>query len=342
MFRNAVLSATCFVLAFFPAGCSKGQRHSSASGTTVAKSAATDAALPTTTPPDLGDSILHWANEEPVILVTNDVGLIARAMDSGRTKVLRAGPAEWVLLDTELELAWIQGQASLHVLDLRRPSEKAVLIAQGLTGSLKVQIDRDTGAESTHLEVPEVCVQPADLFLEWNREPILHVLAGDPEEEKRQMGSASLVGTAWLRAELGRASTGPSVARLEFGPASAALKPANTLKCALLGDWCGKALPFDGSGRMLLLTDYSEGDCQHYGCRLYDPATKKYATPPDASSWTEMAKVAPGPCGPYHFDHAGKYFFNQERVCKVGGSCEKLGGRGIGWIGGGTDVGTDG
>jgi len=241
-----------------------------------------------------------------------------------------------------LELAWIVGNATLHVLDLRAPARESVLIVKGLPGWPIIQIHRDTGTEHTFLEVPDTCDQVADIFLEWNHDPNVRVIAGNPEEEKRVMGDTSLVGDAWLRAEIGRASTDSSVKQREFLPGAKALVTANKLKCDPQMDMCGKAIPFDGSGRMLFLTDYSEGDCQHYGCRLYDPVTKTYATPPDASSWASFANVPPGPCGLYRFDRSGKYFLIDDRICKVGGACERFAGRVVAWIGGETDVGTNG
>lgn len=214
-------------------------------------------------------------------------------------------------------------------------------IATGLPEGKQIQIGREVGGKHVHLATPEVCVQTSDLYLDWTREPRLRFIAGDKDEEKGAMESAKLVGTSFLRDQLTRAPGTGSVTRRDFVLAPKGPLPSSRLACGST-DLCGAAILFDGQGRLLVLTDHSEGDCQHYGCRLYDPATKKLASPPLGESWGELDKVPAGACGLYHFDRSGKRFLIESKACTVGGTCQELGGTAIGWLGGGTDVGTDG
>jgi hypothetical protein len=170
----------------------------------------------------------------------------------------------------------------------------------------------------------------------------VRLLGGDPEEEKQATAPASLVGRAWLRAQAGRAPRPSRPERRDFSSAKPAPKAARAGLTCTTSDQCGTAIPFDGLGRLLVVVEHSMGDCHHYGCRLYEPATQRFATPPAASSWGPRAGVPAGPCGLYRFDRSGRRFLVGDHVCAVGGACEDLGGEAIGWLVPGADVGTDG
>lgn len=94
--------------------------------------------------------------------------LIGRAMNSGRTRTLRADATRSALLDPELDLLWIQGPTTLDVLDLRAGGAP-VPIALALPTGPRIQINRDLGGKSVHLASPDVCIQASDLFLDWTR-----------------------------------------------------------------------------------------------------------------------------------------------------------------------------
>src|SRR5262245_60039467 len=60
------------------------------------------------------DSILRWAGDEPVAVIHAGGKVVASALDSGRSKVLWAEGANKVLLDTALDLIWIQSLTTLE------------------------------------------------------------------------------------------------------------------------------------------------------------------------------------------------------------------------------------
>jgi hypothetical protein len=292
-------------------------------------------------PADPPESLLRWAGDEPTAIVVREGALIARALDSGRTRTLRADSTQSALLDPALDLLWIQGPTTLDVLDLRAGGAP-VPIAIALPVGPRIQVDRDLDGKQVHLASPDVCIQASDLFLDWTAEPHVQLIGGDPEEEKRATDPAALVGRAWLRAQAGRVAHRSPPERRDFSSAKPAPAVARAgLTCSTTEE-CGRAIPFDGSGRLLVVVEHSLGDCHHYGCRLYEPATHRFATPPAAAAWGTRAGGPTGPCGLYRFDRSGRRFLAGDQVCAVGGACEDLGGDAKGWLVPGADVGTNG
>src|SRR6185312_1687437 len=59
--------------------------------------------------PDVPESILRWAGDEPAAIVDDWGKVLVQAMGTGRSRVLWPAGANAVLLDTALDLLWIQG-----------------------------------------------------------------------------------------------------------------------------------------------------------------------------------------------------------------------------------------
>jgi hypothetical protein len=299
-----------------------------------------DAAPPATTS-EPRSSALQWAGNEPTALVRTREAVLARAIESGRTRVLWTGAASWVFLDTTLDLVWIQGAATLDVIDLRAPADEVVAVAEGLPGALPISITRTTDAGTHASASPSGCDSGRSLALAWNATPRLQLLDARGWTEPE---GARLVGAAWLDAQLTRAPGAVRAARREFlldgSPAAPAFSRRGS-KCP--ASPCGSPIPFDGSGVELVVTSFEQGDCVHLACHLYDPAAKKFATPPLARSWADLDRTSGGPCGVYHFDRSGKHYLIETNLCTVGGACRDLGGDAVGWLSGrGADVGTSG
>jgi hypothetical protein len=298
------------------------------------------AAAPPVAAPPAAESVIAWARGESVVLYDKGETVVARAMESNRTKTLCSSGSGPVLLDPELDLLWIQDKATLKVLDLRAPGGEPITIATDVPEGPSIQIDRELGKEYRHLAQPSVCEADRYLYLDWNQTPRIRLLGIEPEEAERQAQRARIVGQQWLLDQLQRAPIA-FIKRIEFESESPSPLPKVPLKCSQ-SEFCGKAIRFGKEGRMLVLTAYSQGDCHHFDCHMYDPKTKLFATPPAASSWGKLADTPAGPCGLYRFDRSEKRFVIDHFLCEVGGACEDLGGAAMGWLGGGVDLGTNG
>jgi hypothetical protein len=285
---------------------------------------------------------MQWARNDAVAVVHTRDSVIARTTDGRRSRVLWTGVATWVVLDSALDLVWVQGNETLDVIDLRAESDEVVAVAKGLPAALPITIIRTTSTATHASASPSSCDSGRSLTLEWKEDPRLRLLdaraAGwtDPE-------GATLVGASWLRKQLARPRREDHAPRREF-PFSEAPPgspfSARQSKCPAAP--CGMPISFDGSGVELVVTSLEQGDCLHLGCHLYDPAKKKFATPPSPTTWGEIESIPSGPCGPYHFDRAGKHFLIDRTLCAVGGLCQDLGGQAVGWLSAGVDVGSGG
>lgn len=336
--RTAIVPAMTLLLAIAaaPAGCSRkpaAPAHSDAGSPEPGSSGSA-------TPPaaDATPMLVKWANGEPVALVRTREGVVARAITSGRSVLLWTGAATFVVHDAELDLVWAQASAVLDVIDLRATDQKMVrAIATGLP-AVPIAILRTT-ADGTHASTsPSGCDSGKALGLEWTEQPHLKFM-DSPSAGWVMPQGAKLVGANWLRKNLSRPRQAGRVARVDFPSAAGAPpSPFSALpKCA--ADFCGRAIPFDGSGAQLVVTSFERGDCEHLGCHVYNPETKQLATPPAADAWDELAKVPSGSCGTYRFDGSGKRFLAGTQLCSVRARCEDLGGTGVGWLAGGRDVG---
>jgi hypothetical protein len=285
-------------------------------------------------------SALQWAGDEPTALVRTHGAVLAQGVRSGRSRVLWTGAASWVFLDTTLDLVWVQGAESLDVIDVRAATDEVVAIARGLPSALPISITRTTDGGSHATASPSGCDSGRTLALEWEAPPRLRLL--DTRGWTKPEG-ARLVGAAWLDAQIARPPGAVNVERREFPLDGSPVGPAFSgrgSRCPAAP--CGRPIPFDGSGVQLVVTSFDQGDCVHLGCHLYDPAAKKFATPPMARSWGDLDRTPAGPCGVYHFDRTGKRFLVETSLCAVGGACQDLGGDAVGWLSGGVDVGASG
>ncbi|APR81555.1 Hypothetical protein A7982_06904 [Minicystis rosea] len=287
-------------------------------------------------------STLQWAGDEPAAIVRTPDAVMVKAVESGRSRLLRKGASVWVVHDPALDLVWVQGNDTLDVIDLRDGKNEVVAIATGLPTAVPIGILRTTDGGSHASTSPSGCDSGRTLTLDWESTPRLRYL-DDASAGWVEPRGAALVGSSWLRAELGRAQVKDRVVRRDFPTEGA--RPAGPLaslgaKCAAAS--CGRPMSFDGSGLQIVVTSFEQGDCQHWGCHLYDPARKQLATPPLPISWGALGKVPGGSCGVYHFDRTGKRFLIEGRLCTVGGTCTELGSEGLGFLAGGADVGTSG
>lgn len=287
-------------------------------------------------------SVIEWARGRATAIVQTDDAVVALAVDSGERRVLYAGSALGVILDPSLNLLWVQTQGSLRVIDLEERAGATTLIATGLPENVPIQIVHEIGERRVLLAAPNVCIQPDELRLEWTVTPRLDFVKSSTSEGGAVVAQPVLVGLAWLSEQLTRVHSKYTISRRDFvtGPASSIAEwPARRLACAR-SELCARAIPFDVRGRLLVMTDYFEGDCQHYGCRLYNPASRRLLPLPTAEGYLESS--GSGACGLYHFDHSGERYLIGEVMCTLDDKCQRLGGTAIGWLSGGTDVGTDG
>jgi hypothetical protein len=244
-----------------------------------------------------------------------------------------------VSLDAKLDLLWVQGPESLDVIDLRAATDEVVAVARGLPPALPISVTRTTDGGSHASASPSSCDSGRSLELAWKAPPRLTLL--DARGWAEPAGSR-LVGAAWLGAQLARAPGAVRVARRDFPFDGSPAAPLSARGARCPAAPCGRPISFDGSGVQLVVTSFDQGDCIHLGCHLYDPAAKKFATPPVARAWGDLDRTPAGPCGVYHFDRSGKRFLVETSLCAVGGACQDLGGDAVGWLSGGVDVGTSG
>lgn len=274
-------------------------------------------------PPPL--SVVAWAGSERVAVVSGKEGVVAKAVDSGKTRVLHAGPVQRATLDTELELLWIQTQTSLKVVDLRDAKTDAILVADGLPAGVPLDVHREIGRDRhTSLPEPSGCMTSTLLTVTWSEASRMEQIT---DNGTAPPPGATLPGSEWLRAQLHRprGSAKVVVEAISYLPPAAPLPLAADLHCQ--GDpFCGVSVPFGRTGRQLVVTKHEEGDCHHFTCRIYDPATKK-AEPP-------------GTCGPFRFDRSGERYLVEGRACMAQGACQDLGGEAIGWLSGGVTAGS--
>jgi hypothetical protein len=256
-----------------------------------------------------------------------------RALGSAFKRRL-AEHADLVLYDPKLELVWLRAGDQLSVLDLREsPSDgmRPVPIASDVDEAPELVVDR--GGDSIQLE--NGCDLLPILTLHWDQPPWLEV-----DEER----SDEIAGHAWLERERTRRSRSPSqrlVLGLDSDEHSRAKLPRARLHCEDK-ELCGASVSFPGSSHeQLVITDQSEGDCQHLQCLLFNPENDTFGTPPVPKSWGSAQSVASGSCGPYRFNADGSAFLVDDQLCSAG-ACQPLGGTAVGWLEPGTVVGASG
>lgn len=272
-------------------------------------------------------SVLRWTDGEGVALIHGKEGVMARAVHSGRSRILRAGLVDRVVLDTERDLVWIQAQSTLEVIDLREGGAVPLVVAIGTPPGVPIEVLREVNGR-THTSMPEPsgCVRDSLVKLTWSETSKLEIMSAENGGAWRDLPGITLAGAVWLRAQINRPSGDSKVKRIDFpfsGP-HPALLPASELHCDGT-PMCGASVPFDRTGLQLVVTGYEEGDCQHFTCHLYDPATKK-VNPASA-------------CGPFRFDRAGEHYLIADTLCAARGDCQHLDAEAAGWVSGGVTVG---
>lgn len=278
------------------------------------------------------------AGSEPAVgaagefLLLRDTGELTLSTLEGSSRVLARGVAE-ASHDPALELVWLQTSSELRVYDLRKLGGGSVLIANGLRGARRLQVEHP----ESRLLPDDGCDLPF-VELGWRREP---TLVGMVEE----VPDLRLEGTAWLMAELSRSRREvPLAQRSSFDLRAARRRvplPPERLRCEEPAA-CGAAVPLPGWGiELVLVQDQMGEDCWTRSCLLRDPDTDRYATPPLAERWGPLEDTEAGTCGPFQFDASGQWFLLDRSLCSATG-CRKLGGRAIGWRDPGPTVGTPG
>lgn len=257
-----------------------------------------------------------------------------RALGSAFKRRL-AEHADLVLYDPKLELVWLRASDQLSVLDMREsPSDgmRPVPIASEVDEAPELVVDR--GVDSIQLE--NGCDLSPILTLHWEQPPWW-----DTTEQER---SDEIAGRAWLERERTRKSRTPSqrvVLGLDSDEHSRVKLPRTRLHCEDK-ELCGASVPFPGSTHQrLVITDQSEGDCQHLQCLLFNSENGTFGTPPVPKAWGSAQSAESGSCGPYRFNTDGSAFLVDDQLCTAG-ACQPLGGTAVGWLDPGTVVGASG
>jgi hypothetical protein len=265
-------------------------------------------------------------------LLLSDSGELTVNTRAGTVKSLARGVIE-ASYDPEFELLWLGKSTELRVLDLRSGSAECVLIASGLHGGVRLQVDHD----ESNLVPDDGCDLPY-VELDWGSEPTIVGIVEDIPDLR-------LEGANWLRAELRRpAREVPKVRMSAFDlrATDARVKlPAKRSSCDETST-CGAAVPFANWGIVLVLVSARMGgDCWTRNCLLLDPKTRHFALPSMPLHWGSLAEVEAGPCGPFRFNASGDSFLTERSLCSASG-CDKLEGRALGWLTPGVTVGAPG
>jgi hypothetical protein len=250
--------------------------------------------------------------------------LVLRSVGSSAQQVL--ADAQRSLYDERLELVWFNDGERLWVLDLRSLAAPPVLIAAHVPPHAEFHVVRER-----LLEPADGCDTVPVLRLNWSSKPTL-------EAWYATAPPLAPAGAAWLVAQLSRPAR-TLAEQKTFGSTLAESKGAGAPARCEAPFVCGSSLPFGNGGRQLVLVEAGVGaDCWAFGCLLRDD-TGALATPPEAKQWTSGAAVPPGSCGPYRFNQQGTAFLVGELLCAIGGSCQALSARTLGWLEPGSSVG---
>jgi hypothetical protein len=277
------------------------------------------------------------AGGAPVLLAIVNDAVEARSADGTFKLVIAPAPAADAVYDAALELIWVRRLGQLEVWDLREDKPKAIVILADAPDLGDFTIER-----GNHLLSPRgMCDVTGTMTIKWSKHPSVAIVGYDDAEPLRPR----LVGSAWLASQFDRPLRSVSLTRAD--PSLTAVShvwvPRKVGTCSDPQD-CGRGVPFGNTGWTLVVVSEEQGDCEHFGCVLYAPRTKRFGKPPLPEKWKPNAqKSMVGECGLYRFEPEGKWFVVTNQVCAVGGTCSTLAelARVIGWLDGERDVGTD-
>jgi hypothetical protein len=233
----------------------------------------------------------------------------------GQTVVF-TGNVDSAAYDARKELVWFTSKSTLQVIDLREATRKAVVIAKKWpSASFEIQ-----GASTAHYNIDYIGAYPKLAVGKKNK-----VSSGmgayegvDPDSEKamkKQIKKIKVVGKKFLT-KLARRADAAAVAPQEE-PGEAIQFPPETCVNDDQGA-CGMSWAFGASPYKLVVIEASCGDACYVSCRLYDPATKKFATPNETGNWE--AEPMSGTCEDFVFGSDPKTYYIDSMVCTLGKS----------------------
>jgi hypothetical protein len=288
-------------------------------------------------PTALRDSLLA-RGKAPIYFTYGEAGVAAS--DGTWSASLVEGAVEGAALDAAQDLVWLVRGGRLEVLDLREAEPKPVPIVE------RWYIHTDGYASHPTIEVTGVSTASTDNTyagvypsLTWAAKPKIVTAEGayggiwedQDAAAKKAIRKAKIVGGKWLKEQQARkARTAP--ARPE------PKKPANVTLPEGMGncedqELCGDAQPFGRTGWLLVVVEHTCGDACHTACVLFDPKTKRFASPAAPATWGKSAES--GSCLGYVFDDSGTRYLAGDQACTAKG-CSSVGkGAGFGWLGGG-------
>lgn len=278
----------------------------------------------------LREALAGSAGGKPVLLALDAKGqLIARTVDGSQSSVLLPGPYGDAVHDGALDLVWLRRDAGIDVVDLRAPGPAT---AKTLVTAPPKALDKlgDHFSEPPHWNPAEVviflgtpCHQATGVTLSWAK-------GGAGTQSYSE--NVKAVAKEWFAAEehrIRREQT-PGFAQKIPRPHKVP-KAIGTchvdIKEELGRDDCGHGLVFGATGAEIVVVSANADKCPATQCRLYDPATKKYAPVPGVAEDDPEARS----CGPFVFDASGTSYLVGDKVCS-GRTCTSVGTQAIGWL----------
>jgi hypothetical protein len=269
------------------------------------------------------------ADRSDKFLVHAESGAVVLRSSAAETAFVLVPRADVALYDPALELIWFIASNQLSVLDLRKPAAAPVMIVRDMHEIDKLRVMREG-----HLVSAEDGCEAPYAVLEWTASPTLKAfLVTTPP--------MTIDDEAWLRAQLKRPARAVK-ARRDFGLGKAVRMPKKLLDCDV-AESCASTAPFGPHGwQLVLVYDKAGGDCSSSACVLHDPQAKRFASLPSATSWGPASSAIKGPCGLYFFNEPQTAYLVTRSLCQVDGTCQSLGGYGLGWLMPGETSGKEG
>jgi hypothetical protein len=200
--------------------------------------------------------------------------------------------------DAALDLVWLRSKGTLQVIDLRDPKRKPIVIAKKMPegGGWAVVMPGKGGAT---YNTDYVAVFPLLDVKSGKFKPGMGAYEGvDPDSEKaakKAIKKIKIVGKAWLGKLKKRAARDVPAPADKAGPQ---VELPDTIETSCDdAEECGSSVTFGATPYLLVTVEHSCGDACYTSCVLYDPKTKKLASPTTSSPWA--ASADPGPCWDY-------------------------------------------